>query len=499
MSADRYGERTRTLRHLADLRSSSPGRLDLDRRLRLVIGDDALASRAGQLLAVTTMSLASRLCDRIDLQVGSADAVGSARLLLASERIDGPSLIALAERIWAGSFSASGSGPVDVTLGIGAVAERVDLGAGVDAYGAAVVRRSAAVPIEAGDAPVAALVSAAISVAQMSKLLYPAVLSGRVDDLVRFDRGPLGAPLDTPRPVVPPGTVMAGVGAIGSATFYALLAAGASGSITITDPDLVRDRDLTRYVLFDGRHLDRPKVEAATVLAAGTPLMVHPHRLVLAEYLNEAPDRRLHTELVLSLVDSYEQRHAVARELPRRILNAGTADHDMTVSEHGCGDGDACLACLYPPRAVDVDRVAVIARELRLDADEVRRRELSKEPMTLDTVRAIAREHGQDDSAYDEFADDPLDSFYRRICGTTAILTDRSGETFAPIAFLPALAGFLVASALLTGARWSRYFRIDAFDGLTTPLRRTVPPRPDCDLCGRSAIVAAYRHKWNVQ
>lgn len=499
MTSDRYSERARTLRHLADLRSGSDDPLALDRCLRLVVGDDALASRSGQLLVVTIVNLAARLCDRVDLRTDAAVPIGSARLLVGSDRIDGSSLVALAQRIWAGSYTASSSEPVDVTVGIGAVDEPVDLGVGVDSAGAAVVRRGAVQPIEVDDAPIAALVSAALGIAQASKLLYPTLLAGRVDDVVRLARGPFGALLDSPAPRIPGGTVVAGIGAIGSATLYALLAADAAGSIVITDPDVVRDRDLTRYVLFDNSHLEKRKVDAAADLAAGTPLTVDPHPCPLGTYLDEQPSRRLEARLVLSLVDSYEQRHNIAAELPMRILNAGTADRDLTVSDHGFADRSACLGCLYPPRRLDVDRVAVIARELRLEPDEVRRRELSKEPMTLDTVRAIARSQGRDATAYDEFADDPLDSFYRRVCGTTAISVDRSGETFAPIAFLPALAGFLVASALLVEGVDHRHFRLDAFDGLATPRRRTLPVRPDCDLCGRDALVATYRQKWGVR
>lgn len=496
MTTDRYTERTRTFAHLAELNEAQVATVTANRVLRVIVGPDALSTRAGQLLVTTATNLAARLCDRIDFSIGATTVAGGARVLLGDDRLNGESLIGLATRIWKGHFTAGADLSADVVVGIGAVTERVDLGLGVDPDGAAVVRRGLAVPIAKPDAAIAAIVAAAIGVAQTSKLLYPTILRGRVDDLVRLEFGPFGGPLDPPGRLIPGRPILAGVGAIGSAFLYALIAAEAHADIILLDPDVIKDRDLVRYVLFDERHLSCAKVDAAVALVRAVGITTDPHQSVLSAYLEEDPGRRPNAELVLSLVDSYEQRRSIAGELPNRVLNAGTADRDFTVSRHGVADGYACLTCLYPPREIDVSREAVIARELRLDAAEVHERLLSKQPLSLDDVRSIASAQGKDPAAYDEYTGDPLDSFYHRTCGTSAVGVDRAGEVFAPITFLPALAGFLVASASMSESPEHRNFRLDTFDGLRTPRHRSLPPRPACELCGVPEFVSAYRAKW---
>jgi molybdopterin/thiamine biosynthesis adenylyltransferase len=496
VTSDRYTERARTFAHLAALNEAQVGTLTANRVLRVIVGPDALATRAGRLLVITATNLAARLCDRIDFSLGVTAVTGGARVLLGDDRLNAESLIALATRIWKGGFTASADVSADVVVGIGTVTERVDLGLGVDADGAAVVRRGLAVPIARPEAAITAIITAAIGVAQASKLLYPTVLKGRVDDLVRLELGPFGGPIDPLSPRIFGRPVLAGVGAIGSAFLFALIAADARGDIVLVDPDGVKDRDLVRYVLFDERHLDNSKVDVAAALVRAVGMEADPHQAVLGTYLEEDPGRRLSAELVLSLVDSYEQRRSIARELPHRILNAATADRDLTVSRHHVADGYACLTCLYPTRDIDISRDAVIARDLRLDVAEVRQRLLSKRPLSLDDVRSIAIAQGKDSAAYDEYAGDPLDSFYHRTCGTSAVEIDRAGEVFAPITFLPALAGFLVASALLSESSEHRHFRLDAFDGLRTARRRSLPIRPACELCAVPEIVSAYRAKW---
>jgi molybdopterin/thiamine biosynthesis adenylyltransferase len=496
MATDRYTERARTFAHLAELADAPGATISTRPVLRIAVGADALATRAGQLLAITTTNLGARLCDQIDFAIGAANVGGGVLALLGNDSLGAESLIALADRIWKGTYTASSDVRPDLVIGIGAVMEPVDLGLGIDPDGAAVVMRARAVPIARPDAAIAAMVGAAVGVAQAAKLLYPAIVRGRVNDVVRFGLGPLGARLDPRTYEVEGRPVVAGVGAIGSAFLYALIGAEARADIVLVDPDGVNDRDLVRYVLFDDRHIGRAKVMAAAELARTVGIKVDPHQAVVSGYLDVNPIHRVSAELILSLVDSYEQRRSIAGELPRRILNAGTGDRDLTISRHGLADGFACLACLYPTRKIDVSREAVIGRELHLDVDEVRERLISKRLMSLDDVRRIAIAQGKDATVYDEFAGDPLDSFYRRACGTSAITLDRTGEAFAPITFLPALAGFLVASALFSDSGAHRHFRVDAFDGLESARRRSWPPRSGCEVCGKPAFVSAYRSKW---
>ena len=492
--SDRYTERLRTLDYLAQLAGSESG--ERAGRLRVIVAPEAGKLRAGQLAALTLVNLAARLTDRIDVRADKASAFPGVATLLADEEFSARSLAAMANRMWGqGEFTADAAGDADVTVGFGEVTDPLTLGIGVDETWAAVIQAGASVPM-ATDRAMAGMVAGAVGAAQCAKLLYPA-LGGRVDPLVRVAQGPFGAPLDSATAVIRGRPILVGVGAIGCGVLFALIGAEATGELIVIDRDLVRDRDLMRYILFDDRHLDDGKVHAAAALTESTGLRLDPHRQIFAEYLGDDPARRDTAELVLSLVDSYDQRRSIAAELPRQVLNSSTADRDFSVSFHGLGDGFPCLRCLYPQRPADTSVDAVMAAGLALDIQFVRGLRASREPMGLERVRAIALAQGREPDAFDAFAEDPLESFYRRTCGMTP--ADRHGETFAPIAFLPALAGFMTASALLGGETGSRYFRMDVFDGLMTPRRGRRQIEKNCDVCGVPALARAYQQRWGAR
>jgi molybdopterin/thiamine biosynthesis adenylyltransferase len=441
-------ERLRTFAHLAGLLEAElPGEV-LARRLRVVVDERALRSDAGQVLALTVTRLVPRLCDRIDFVAPVQLCLPRLRPLLIDEQFSGASLARLARTIWPeGHFTCDSGEPADYVLALGGCAGNICVG--IDRDGAAVVAESPC-PIERPDAVFAALAAAGLGCAQTAKLLYPEIIRSCGDPLVRLDRGPFGGPLDPLGPIVLERPALAGVGAVGCAFVYAMIAVGASGRLLLLDRDIVKDSNLMRYILFDTRHLGEAKVDAAKELieACGVDIEVDTDRKVIQAYLEANLAEREQIEVVVSAVDTGDARRQIAAELPRIILNAGTTARDFTVSRHGFGDGQACLACLYPPRQVDIERTAVMARELGLEKDEVARLMREKEPLSLEQLKWIAQARGLPDDRFAGYLGDPLDTLYNKAICAEARAPGSQGTAVAPLAHGSALGGFLLAHGL---------------------------------------------------
>jgi molybdopterin/thiamine biosynthesis adenylyltransferase len=497
--ADRHSEELRTFSHLAGLLAEDFPQEILARRLRVVVGDHVLDTEAGQVLVLTIARLAPRFCHRVDFACPPRSALPRLWYLLDNEEFSSTALADLGQLIWPdGEFTSEDGAAVDVdvTIGIGTAG---DVSVGIDAEGAATVVTDGAVAIEQGDALFAALAAAALGCAQAAKRLYPEVLGGRVDDIVRLDLGPLGGPLDRGGSPILERPALVGVGAVGCAVVYALVLIGASGSLLLLDPDIVNDSNLMRYILFDSRHLNAEKIAAAAeiVAASGLELAVESDRAVIQEYLKEHPEERTKMELVICAVDTYDARRDIAGELPREIVNAGTTARDFTISRHGFGDGFACLACLYPPREQDIEQAAVMARELGLEKDEVSRLRKTKEPLTAELLERVAVARERPIESYANYVGEPLDSFYNKeVCATAPVVTAR-GEAVAPLAYGSALAGFLLTQAAVTAVNDDvRRFRMDFVTGLNSPQRSAPLPRDGCQHCGRDAYRNIYDERW---
>jgi molybdopterin/thiamine biosynthesis adenylyltransferase len=493
--ADRHSEKLRTFAHLSEL---FPDGFPLEvaaRRLRVIVGEETLRSEAGQVLVLTVARLVPRLCDKIDFVCPDSDCLPRLQPLLASSSFSGRSLAALSEMIWSdGQFTADSATGADVTVGIGGAAG--DLHVGISADGEAVLSRSRGTAIDRADAIAAALSAAALAAGEATKLIYPE-LGGETIEEFTFGLGPFGAPLQSGELLRVERPVVAGVGAVGCAFIYALICLGATGSILLLDPDVVDDTNLMRYVLFDSRHDGIAKVDAAKQLiaASGISLEVESSRTILQSFLTRHPSERDRLRLLVSAVDSYEARRALAGELPRKILNAGTMPRDFTLSRHGFADGYACLACLYPARPEDADRAAVMARELGLPRSEIAELLRSKAGLNERQLTRAAEVRGLPSEQFSSWVGAPLDSFYHKeFCATAQVATAR-GEAVAPLAFGSAWAGFLLAEGLIADGD-DRYFRIDTFVGLERPQRGSKRPRVGCVLCKREAYRRAYTDRW---
>ncbi len=492
---DRHTEKLRTFTHLATLLGANFSESIRQRRLRVVVGDGVLEHVAGQALVLTVARLAPRIAERIDFHVPSADCIFRLRPLLAADTFSSETLAALGQLIWDdGEFSGDRFDHADATLGIGTAGD-VSVGIGID--GAAVVVPGGPVAVARPDGLEAALVAAALGCAEVTKHMWPEILGTPRAEEIRFTNGPLGGSVEPHTPVVLARPVVAGIGAVGCAAIYALIVLGATGKLLLLDPEIVGDSNLMRYILFDARHMNMTKTGAAKDIidATGLDLEVEHDNSVLQEYLKNYPAERDRLEFVVSAVDTYEARREIASELPRIIVNAGTTPRDFTVSQHGFADGFACLACLYPPRAVDVEIAAVMARELRLEKSEVEQLRRAKTPLTEELVTRVAIAHGVDPHDYAAFVGEPLDTFYNKVICAAASFTTARGEAVAPLAHGSALAGFLLARVVADPEGEHRRYRMDFVNGPATPMRTSPKPRGDCRYCGKSVMQDAYEKR----
>ncbi|MEZ0579254.1 ThiF family adenylyltransferase [Nocardioides sp. MH1] len=137
---------------------------------------------------------------------------------------------------------------------------------------------------------------------------------------------------------------LAGAGAIGQATVYALASLPATGTLHVVDPETVTLSNLQRYVLTDSSSVGAFKVELVEKAFTDLPLNVDPFRGKWGEQYNH-----LHAPRVLVALDSPQDRVGVAATLPRHAYNAWTQVHDLGWSRHELFGAQPCLACLYLP------------------------------------------------------------------------------------------------------------------------------------------------------
>lgn len=150
--------------------------------------------------------------------------------------------------------------------------------------------------------------------------------------------------------------VLAGAGAIGNATAWALSRVQVRGTIDIVDDEAIDLGNLQRYVL--AKRIDENKLKAEFVAEQfnGT-LKANAHPVKISKYLELRNSR---TDLLLLALDSAYDRRAAQASLPRRIANAWTQPNDLGVSVHNFLQG-ACVNCLYRPEGQQTNEDATLA------------------------------------------------------------------------------------------------------------------------------------------
>jgi molybdopterin/thiamine biosynthesis adenylyltransferase len=467
--------------------------------------DDAgVGTQGGRWLLEITVNLCARLYPKLALAPFGEDAASFAQDMEALARGINP-LIEFASVEAANALIAVGSRDWSY-------AKVPCVYAGASGWRAFVSHRSPR-PLGAGTNPFGAGAAACLAAAQAFRTLFVAQIGGTPEEEVSLSlldysvnqdgQGDLAA-----NPHLE-GVTLVGAGAIGNAVLWALARCGATGGLTVVDPELVDDTNLQRYVLTDTDSPGRSKVEVARESSAATGLDVTPFAGTWAAFVDS--QRPFKAGLVAAALDTAAARCAVQASLPKATLNAWTQAGDLGVSRHEFLGGQACLACLYLPHRVEKNEDQIIAEALKLDATpasaslmEVRNALYFDQPVDEAWLLKIAGSLAVDSAVLQPFLGKPLRTLYREgICGGAILVNGDGARVEVPMAFQSVMAGLMLAGELVKHASDWKSGDVTTKLNLMRRLGECLSERQEktadgsC-LCQDLDYVAAYRAKYEL-
>jgi hypothetical protein len=302
--------------------------------------------------------------------------------------------------------------------------------------------------------------------------------------------------------------VMVGAGAIGNGAIWALSRAQVEGVVHVVDHESIELSNLQRYVLGVRADDGEPKVDVVTRDSA--TLSLRAHRADLAGFLTSA-DYSWHA-MLLGL-DSARDRVSAQASLPRWIANAWTQPGDLGVSTHSRFGGDgACVACQYLPVGAVKNEDQLVAETLGVPhlLMDVRTLLHTGGPLQRALLEAVAEAIGRPVDVLLPFEGRPVRELYvEGFCGGAVIPLGEAGrlspaahDVHVPLAHQSALAGVLLAAALLRNAEqglpeMTTATRIDVLRPLGSHL--TLPARVAGDgrcICEDADFRSAYDGKY---
>ena len=311
-----------------------------------------------------------------------------------------------------------------------------------------------------------------------------------------------GADAPTPEPIRLPEAHLVGVGAVGSAAIYALAHLDDVGGVLhLIDNEEVDEGNLNRYVLMRHGDVGCAKVHVAGEALRSTGIQARPYRGAFRSYGNE---HGTDVGLLLSPVDSEEGRRALAKMLPRRVINAATGGTTVTVSTHGFADGRACLHCLYVPQPNRASAEETMAADMGLPTERILELVETNAPLDTELAGEIERNRGVEPGTWTSHVGSPIGSFYAKaVCGDASVVLP-TASVIAPLSFISASAGILLAAELVkTGhpalRSWAldNYLRIDTLRPPNPEFRRVRPEDPSgrC-ICADPDFIDVYSQKY---
>ncbi|TCN17986.1 E2 ligase fold family C protein [Sinorhizobium americanum] len=370
-------------------------------------------------------------------------------------------------------------------------------------------------PVGSGSSllPYGAGTASCFGAANVFRTIFAAQLTGAELDenidlsLYSYNRTKAGDANPTNLPVDFGETHLVGLGAIGHGTLWALARqSGLSGRLHVVDHEAIELSNLQRYVLAGQAEIGMSKAELASTALRSTAFEVEAHPLKWAEYAARRGDWVF--DRVGVALDTAADRLAVQGALPRWIANAWTQEHDLGISRHGFGDGQACLCCMYMPSGKSRDEHELIAEEFGIpeEHEQVKTLLQTNAGVPNDFVVRVATAMAVPFESLAPFVGQPLRSFYQQaICGGLVFrLSDGSRQvrTVVPMAFQSALAGIMLAAELV---KHSAGFPMSPTTSTRVNLLRPLgchlhdPKAKDSSgrcICSDEDFISAYRRKY---
>ena len=321
--------------------------------------------------------------------------------------------------------------------------------------------------------------------------------------LLNFD-GNTGATMDLVN--VDIGNVLfIGVGAVGNAALWALSRDTKSrGRFWLVDGEEVTLSNLQRYVLATYADIGKAKVFLGQEALAGSGFSVAPIQLTLAQFVGA--QGAVDIPVTVVSVDNVDGRRSAQALLPRLVVNAWTGDQALGASWHVFSRDAACLACLYHPHRQGSSAVEQAAKALGLSHDRTALLWVSRQPLSSDDIKAVAKSLGVKESALKPWRSKSLGDIYTDVvCGAVPLDVTGVGKLeTVPLAHQSALAGILMAAELLKRtqpelAALAQPEPLISWDDILRP----PPPiwgkpraREKGCICGDPDYQSVYRRKW---
>lgn len=426
--------------------------------IRIMMGDDASASRSGQVLTIQLAALCIRLFDRVVID-GNAEQATHPDVLL----IQGPFVAALSEYLKKIRPLDPRDGQREFTVAVGNVSRSADVYLGSTGWCATVSLDTAQSVYDTVNT-IGALAAGTLGASEVFKSVFQRKLRGSVRrsytlSLLDYSSVPAnkGEPeLETDLEF---DATLFGCGSIGFGFLQALiLGPKSSGKLNLVDNGKFDLKNPFKYSLLDFETAAQAPYKSQW---ARDQMRQYVRQIDTEAFVGTAqefvaflpPSYKL--PIALSAVDTVEGRVEVQDTLPRIVINAGITGTTAEVSFHAFGDGP-CLACIgldtahesWDPYPIAEATGLSPARVLALIEGNLR-----MTPQDIDCIRHTRRLNADTMKSLDEYLDQPILSLWNRVVySEVSLQTGEGQEVRVTTAFVSAFAGLLLYAELVKQA-----------------------------------------------
>ncbi len=287
---------------------------------------------------------------------------------------------------------------------------------------------------------------------------------------------------------------LAGAGAIGNAFLYALKFFKVKGLLHITDPDLVSAGNLNRCLFFKEADIGNRKAE---VLAAyAQPLFPHLKLNALCIELSKTAAAKAGGAWLKKLivaVDSKRARRNFQSEIPGEVFDASTTGISEVITHYNKQplSGKACMGCIYYKDVEEQAHEKHIAELLGVSLAQVN--QLS---VDVKSEIDIKKKYPTLKQSLIGFS---YDTLFKQLCGEGQLKTEADKQVLAPLAFVSALAGALLALTLaqnILGNCSYNYWRLSPWNNPNYRLQQVLEKNLHCEFCNREVFQKAAVELW---
>jgi hypothetical protein len=287
---------------------------------------------------------------------------------------------------------------------------------------------------------------------------------------------------------------LAGAGAIGNSFLYALSNFDVEGALNICDPDIITGGNLNRCLFFEDS--DIGKYKADVLLEKAQPFLYNLKLKSFPVELGKVPtktDGPWLEKLVVG-VDSRRARRNLQTELPREVFDASTTGITEVVVFHSKMElKEACLGCIYKREKMEESHEKHVAETLGVTLDHVRRQFIDNDSANLIAIKYHLKT--------EDLIGFPYDTVFKQLCGEGKLMSKNNLQVLAPLAFVSALAGGLLALRFFEehlNLGDFNYWRISPWADLNFRLKQQRLKDPDCEICKNQEYQNVVKLIWNI-